>query len=284
MKPTRRRHQQFWRDESPSPPGRLLAAGLVENSGGAAASRLRVWGSYALVYVLEGSGFYRDVNQPRQLLRAGDLVLIFPEVAHAYGPSKGASWRELYVVFEGPVFEQWRQLGLLNPDRPVHHLQPVRKWRRRLLELLEAPRPQDMAGRALETCRFLTLLTAMLGESDAARPVEAPLPWPRHACSLLESDLGCALDMAAIARQSGLSYENFRKQFRREIGVAPARYRLQKRIEAAETMLQQNALLTNAAIAASLGFSDESHFARRFKQFTGCTPGQFRQRCARPSL
>jgi len=41
-------------------------------------------------------------------------------------------------------------------------------------------------------------------------------------------------------------------------------------------MLQQPGSTTRT-IAASLGFSDEFHFSRRFKQITGISPREFRR-------
>jgi AraC-like DNA-binding protein len=53
-------------------------------------------------------------------------------------------------------------------------------------------------------------------------------------------------------------------------------YRAIRRIDAACAMLQQPGP-TMRDIAASLGFSDEFHFSRRFKQITGMSPREFRR-------
>jgi hypothetical protein len=73
------------------------------------------------VYLVAGSGNYRDARGIDVPLRAGDVILVFPEVAHSYGPEPGGIWNELYVCFRGPVFESWRVAELFDVRNPVFH-------------------------------------------------------------------------------------------------------------------------------------------------------------------
>ena len=59
---------------------------------------------------------------PRKVvpLTTGDVVLVLPERAHWYGPGRGRTWDELYLVFDGPVFDLWRGTGVLDEAHPVH--------------------------------------------------------------------------------------------------------------------------------------------------------------------
>ena len=52
------------------------------------------------------------------------------------------------------------------------------------------------------------------------------------------------------------------------------------RIEAAKDLLR-NTALSMGEIAALLQFTDQSHFARRFREAVGVTPRAFRQQCIR---
>lgn len=256
-------------------------AGTVANSHVSESKSMRVLGSYAIVYLLKGSGFYRDGNGFRAELLAGSLLMLFPEVAHLYGPRRGEHWGEIYVVFDGPIFDLWRERGLLDSSRPVAHLEPIEEWHRRLTSTLLPSRPRGVGEAAIEVCAFAHLLTQMLAPRLDAQASPCQSDWVSHACYLLCANLEKPLELQSVAGECGLSYESFRKRFASEVGVSPARYRAERRIGAACALLDHPGMAIKS-VASGLGFSDEFHFAKRFKQITGKTPNAYRQRKRAP--
>jgi AraC-like DNA-binding protein len=242
---------------------------------------LRVLGSYALVYLIDGSGRYRDENGLTLNVRAGDLFFLFPELGHTYGPVGASKWTELFLVFDGPVFDLWRKNGLLDPTQPLHHLEPIEHWAHEFEAILGAPRRPGVAPPLLEVCRLQTVLGEALLASGGRGPVGEEAAWAERACTLLESDLSRELDLRALAHDLGMSYDGFRKRFTRATGLPPARYRGTRLIDRACELMQQGAL-TDRQIAEQLGFCDEFYFSRRFKQVTGRRPRQFRASLPRP--
>jgi AraC-like DNA-binding protein len=260
--------------------GRIQLSGLLRNSRGVPADPMRVLGSYALVYLLDGGGRYVDANGVSRAVRAGDLILLFPELAHGYGPEGASSWTEFYLVFYGPVFDLWRAQRLLDPARPIRHLEPIDHWLRRFQSVLGAPRRPGLGPALLEVCRLqLVLGEALLGGAGSpVRPEDAS--WVSQACALLESDLDREVDMHELARSLGVSYDGFRKKFARIVGVPPLRYRSARIIDRACELMQRG-VLTDKQISEQLGFRDEFYFSRRFKQITGRSPRDFRRNLPR---
>lgn len=263
--------QLLFSSEKSAPLGRLTRAGILSKISATGFRSMRVMGKYAIVYIVEGNGIYRDADGMRTPLSAGDMLLLFPEIAHRYGPQHGQTWSEIYVVFDGPIFDLYREQGVLNPSCTVTHLTPIQTWFERIFNTLTTPRPKTLAQASLEVSAFAQLLAEIYTPNLESKNTLPNEQWLETARYLLESQLEKPLDLAAVAQECGLSYENFRKLFVAAIGISPARYRAKKRIEAACVLLD-HPNMTIKSVAAHLGFRDEFHFSKRFKQLTGKTP------------
>ena len=267
-------HQVRFRFTEPTRFGRITQAGLIRDGLGAGLAAMRALDSYALVYALDGAAHYRDQHGVARDIAPGDVILVFPGLAHAYGPGPGERWSEFYLVFDGPVFDLWRSQGLLDPARPVFRCDPVDTWLPRLESVPDAPRTPGSS--LAEVCRLQEVLAAMLAQANVAEAAVGDRRLLARACALLGSDLERDLDLPGLARRLGAPYESFRKQFTRLMGTPPARWRSARIIERACELMQRGGM-PDKQIAARLGFCDEFHFSRRFKEITGRSPRAFRK-------
>ena len=277
-------NQVFFGHASASPLGRLGESSHVRNAAGVSIPPWRVYGRYALVYLYDGAGFYADNTGARQALGPGDLIVVRPDLPHAYGATPEDEWREYYLSFDGPVFDLWARAGLLlDAARPVYHLEPVDEWLRRFTGVFAAsvtPGNPDAATSLREVCRLQTLLADILRENRTDRlALPADQRWVAQARALLEGGLA---SLEEIARRLRVTPEGFRKRFTRLAGQSPARYRTARRIDRACELLSGPDRPTIKEVAARTGFDDEFHFSRRFKAMTGESPNRFRQRLAAP--
>jgi AraC family transcriptional regulator len=81
--------------------------------------------------------------------------------------------------------------------------------------------------------------------------------------------------LAEMARMAGVSQSHFTRLFKASTGKAPHAYYDELRMQLALELLQT----TNqgiATIACLCGFNDQSYFSRRFRQYFGVSPSQFR--------
>ncbi len=258
------------------PAGRLgdvRLAGRIDGGRGVPPGPPRRYPSFALTYVTAGSGRYREAGRDLPL-SAGSLVHVFPGRPHWYGVSGPGGWDEVYLVFEGPIFELAARTGVLDPRQPVRTLLPVPYWLHRLDDFRTRRPPRTAAARDAEACDLLRLLTEIHGTSqpghgalDGGRGED----WFLRSQDLLEAELDQPLRPERVAEAVGMPYETWRRRFRERAGCAPARHRLLRRVDAATELLTHTSLSTRE-IAATLGFSDERHLIRPFRAVTGATP------------
>lgn len=258
-----------------TPLGAILRHGQVNNSPGPYDGRRLK--HFCLVYTLRGSTPYEDHVIGKTQLRAGDLLLIHPKIAHWYGNGDAGGWDEYFLVFEGPLFDLWEEKGILDPRQPIIHLEPISYWHHRLASCAGTGTRFGMAANLKKLVDLLSLLTETI--EARAKPAGESLHWLARACGQLGSGLGKPFDVDRLAQSCDLSSAAFRKAFQRAMGVSPNQYRLAKIIDRACKMSADPHKLQKE-VAAELGFATEQHFARRFKQVTGMTFGQFRHQWA----
>lgn len=239
---------------------------------------MRVLGSFSFIYMVKVDGYYADANGCQRELTSGDLVLIFPELAHAYGPKPGTSWDQLYWVFNGPQFDFLRASGLLNPARPVWHVEPVDYWHRRFHEVLAGDNwHSDIAARRIMG-NFLHLAYDLAAADAEGTARLSRDHWLEEAQRLLANrgEQGW-LSPEQVARQVGLNYDNFRKQFALKLGTSPGQFQKRRKIDRACAAIYQGSHGFKDLVE-ELDFCDTFHFSKSFKQVMGMTPSEFRKK------
>jgi AraC-like DNA-binding protein len=240
-------------------------------------SPMRILGAYAVVYVLEGKCRYIHADQRVQDLVAGDMILLFPDIPHRYGPAPGCQWSQFYINFGGSAFDLWRQKGLLDPRRFVYHLQPLEYWLGRFKAMAEAWPVADPFS-AQPICSLQAFLSEAIESHGRSTTEREKMAWLQQAYELLEAENSSALvNMDSIAEQMGMSYATFRKKFTALARMSPGRYHNLLVMRKACRFIHEEPI-SSKEIADRLGFCNAYHFSRRFKEVVGMTASQYRQR------
>lgn len=86
-----------------------------------------------------------------------------------------------------------------------------------------------------------------------------------------------ALDVAALARRAAMSVRHFARVFRAEVGVGPAAYVEQVRVETARRLLETTSMSVEG-VAAAAGFGTPEAFRRTLSRRVGLSPREYRAR------
>jgi AraC-like DNA-binding protein len=97
---------------------------------------------------------------------------------------------------------------------------------------------------------------------------------PAVASALASSSLSPRI--SAIQREAGYSPRHFVALFNSSVGVTPKHYYRIRRFNMVAQRLASDANITLADLAASVGYSDQAHLTREFREFAGVPPTRYR--------
>ncbi len=84
------------------------------------------------------------------------------------------------------------------------------------------------------------------------------------------------LNLDRLAAQVGLSKFHFHRLFKRAMGVSPAHYHINLRMNVARRLLRETKKSV-VDVALDIGYTNPSHFAKLFRRETGLSPSDYRR-------
>jgi AraC-like DNA-binding protein len=157
-------------------------------------------------------------------------------------------------------------------ESPVFDDAPLRAAFESALAFAGAAESAD-AARACEVA--LLTLVGRLGAHSTAHRVVAPaaLPDVRRARDRIDADPAAPLSLQELARDVDVSRYQLIRAFRRDTGLSPHAYIVQRRLALARLLIRAGRALPEVALLA--GFCDQSHLARCFTRQFGVPPVRY---------
>lgn len=85
------------------------------------------------------------------------------------------------------------------------------------------------------------------------------------------------ITLEELAKSVNMSKYHFCRRFKEETGLTPMQYVMRRKVDASKYFLQYTGDAVQL-IAERFGFTDQSHYARLFRSFTGMTPRVYRRK------
>jgi len=233
---------------------------------------------YQLVYISEGSGWFKSAHCKRTHVSAGTVMILFPGEEHAYAPNRTTGWREHWVGFLGAFIDARVKAGFFSPEHPLvrvgnnPHLETLYE---EIIRIVEA---ESIGCQLLASSIVLQILSRVIfcqqyGETqDTRKHIQI-----EQAQTIMRNHLSDDFSPEQVAREIGVSYSYLRRIFSQICGIAPYQYMIQlKHRRAKELLVTTTDSISD--IAYDLNFNSPQQFSQLFHRMEGITPREYRQR------
>jgi AraC-like DNA-binding protein len=237
----------------------------------------RILPEFQVVYITSGRGTFKAERMGRCEVSAGDVMMLFPGVRHAYRPLKETGWYEYWVGFSGEhPYRLWHN-GLFTPDRPVHHIGLNQEVMADYEQIVRLCRQQTPGFQVRMGALVLQLLAHIHWIETTSRTTVGDSELVQRARMVINDQLDSGIEVEQIAQHAGVGYTRLLDIFRQYTGLTPYQYYLQMRIHRAKELLQ-DPRLSIKEVAARMSFENQYYFSRLFRSKTGMTPSQWKAR------
>jgi len=229
---------------------------------------------YSCFLLLSGSGFYYTKDNVKIPIHAGDFVQRIPGVCHSTEIIPDGNWLEFFISFGRTTYDYLCSLNLLPIDTAVMKVSyddSTIHGFSRLLEQLKEIKDVELPFFSLKAQEMVLTLLCQTPKASSNDSLKESL---EEACRILSSDVNKTISLEEVAASVHMSYENFRKQFRKCTGISPSQYRIEQKMKHAKLMLLSGVSIKETALLT--GYSDAYSFTKQFTYSVGISPGRFK--------
>ena len=239
--------------------------------------RLHMHAEYSIGIVDAGQARFQHASGG-DAIQTGAVVLIEPGHWHACNPQHVRQWSYRMLYLQAEWLHQLTGMQAIRFAHRALHLPAITQRVDQLCQPWPAHTNANLWVEQLEALlRQPGLLQPGRDSEDRATPALDPLV--EYALQQMHDQLehqpDTAFNVQTLAHAVDLTPPQFIRRFKAATGVTPGAYRLQLRINGARRLLAQGAPLADAA--HRMGFADQSHLQRAFRDHHALTPGRYAQ-------
>ena len=203
-----------------------------------------VTGYYSGFIVLSGTGTYIEEDGTHIPMTPGCFVQRFPGRVHSTRIDPDGQWLEFFVCFGKSVYDALKRLNILPAEPVIHSACDITDFSPfdHFMEQLKTI-SLDQLYTLLPDIQKLTLaMSRRIAAPEDTLSAEASenanvISSIKKGCIILSSDFSGDIDLETLAGSLNMSYESFRKIFKKQTGVSSSRYRSQQRIRHSQLLL-----------------------------------------------
>jgi AraC-like DNA-binding protein len=230
---------------------------------------------YHILYIAKGCCYLNVQGKPIEAPE-GSVVVYLPFERQEYRFHKEVDSKSYYIHFSGNACEELMRAFALT-DQNVFFIGKSTTLTHLLDTLIdEFHLKLDFHE---ETCQGLLLhILSVIARkvSDSSEKNIRIGKRIREVCRYIYANCAGNLTVSELASLCYLSESRFSHLFKERVGISPAQYVLEAKVEMAKELLK-NTDFSIAHISEHVGISNQNYFSRIFKKHVGISPSDFRK-------
>lgn len=218
-------------------------------------------------------------------IKSGQGFMLFPNQICTYIADHDIPWEYAWVEFDGLRAKETVELAGLNSDQPVYkarHKDIAETMKEELLYIVnhKEESPFHLIGHLY---LFIDGFVRSSSSTQISKGNSLRDFYIKEAFSFIEQNFQNNISVEDIAATCGLNRSYFGKIFHENTGKSPQEFLISYRMTKAAELLKLTEL-SIADIGNAVGYPNQLHFSRAYKNVYGISPRQWRNENGRRSL
>ena len=212
-------------------------------------------------------------------VKSGQGFMLFPGQINTYIADTDFPWEYTWVEFDGLRAKEIVETAGLSPDHPVYHSHSADLRQKMMEEMLYISHNSQESPFHLIGHTWLFLDYYMRSTETVRMKQDGSIRdfYIKEALSFIEQNFQNDISIEDIAACCGLNRSYFGKIFHDTIGRSPQEFLISYRMTKAAELLKITAL-SIADIGNAVGYPNQLHFSRAFKNVYGMSPRNWRMK------
>lgn len=237
---------------------------------------------YLFHYVLSGTGRLiandsKGISHEYQI-RSGEGFMIFPRQINTYIADPKLPWEYIWIEFDGMRAREIIETAGLSPDHPVYHASYKDLRENMKDEMIYIAEHHDATP--FHLMGHLYLFIDYLSRSSSSQITASGRVrdfYIKEAFNYIEQNFQNDISVENIASFCGLNRTYFGRIFKETVGKSPQQFLLSYRMAKAAELLKLTEL-SISDIGNAVGYPNQLHFSRAFKNVYGVSPREWRNK------
>ena len=238
---------------------------------------------YLFHYVISGTGTLMaddsKGNTKTYSVKSMQGFMIFPGQITTYIADKELPWEYVWVEFDGLRAKSIVESAGLTMDTPIYHAQSKSLREDMMNEMLYMT--QNRESSPFHLIGHLYLFLDYMMRSSAGTNIQKGSQlrdfYIHEALNFMEHNFQNDISVEDVAAVCGLNRSYFGKIFKQAVGKSPQEFLLSYRMAKAAELLKLTQF-SIGDISQAVGYDNQLHFSRAFKNIYGVSPREWRNR------